>query len=81
MSVLYEKVFFLGRFDPEGRAGDLMGLLSGFFFAALFLSCGFAVGIVLTGRMRTGASEAVAQPVSISTDAARAIQIKPDRGC
>ena len=31
-------LFFLGRFDPEGRAGDLMGLLSGVFFAALFLS-------------------------------------------
>ncbi len=33
-------------------------------FAALFLSCGFAVGIVITGRMRTGASEAAAQAQS-----------------
>ncbi len=31
-------LFFLGQFDTQGRAGDLMGLLSGVFFAALFLS-------------------------------------------
>ena len=30
-------------------------------FAALFLTCGFAVGIVVTGRMKSGTSEAEAQ--------------------
>ena len=31
-------LFFLGRFDSPGRAGDAMALLSGVFFAALVLS-------------------------------------------
>jgi drug/metabolite transporter (DMT)-like permease len=31
-------LFFLGEFDTRGRAGDLMGLLSSFFFAGLILS-------------------------------------------
>jgi Do/DeqQ family serine protease len=37
------------------------------FFAALFLTCGFAVGIVVTGRMRDGASEAAAQAPAATT--------------
>ncbi len=31
-------LFFLGRFDPHGRAGDAVALLSGLFFAGLVLS-------------------------------------------
>jgi drug/metabolite transporter (DMT)-like permease len=31
-------LFFLGRFDPRGRAGDSVALLSGLFFAGLVLS-------------------------------------------
>jgi drug/metabolite transporter, DME family len=31
-------LFFLGRFDPHGRAGDAIALLSGLFFAGLILS-------------------------------------------
>jgi drug/metabolite transporter (DMT)-like permease len=31
-------LFFLGRFDPQGRAGDAIALLSGIFFAGLVLS-------------------------------------------
>lgn len=31
-------LFFLGRFDPRGRAGDGIALLSGIFFAALILT-------------------------------------------
>lgn len=31
-------LFFLGRFDPRGRAGDAVALLSGLFFAGLVLS-------------------------------------------
>jgi drug/metabolite transporter (DMT)-like permease len=31
-------LFFLGELDTRGRAGDLMGLLSSFFFAGLILS-------------------------------------------
>ncbi|HEX9687802.1 MAG TPA: DMT family transporter [Thermoanaerobaculia bacterium] len=31
-------LFFLGRFDPRGRAGDAIALLSGLFFAGLVLT-------------------------------------------
>jgi len=31
-------LFFLGRFDPRGRAGDAIALLSGLFFAGLILT-------------------------------------------
>ncbi len=31
-------LFFLGKFDPRGRAGDAVALLSGLFFAGLVLS-------------------------------------------
>ncbi len=31
-------VFFVGRFDPHGRAGDVVALLSGIFWAGLILS-------------------------------------------
>jgi drug/metabolite transporter, DME family len=31
-------LFFLGRFDPHGRAGDAIALLSGLFFAGVVLS-------------------------------------------
>lgn len=45
-------LFFLGRFDSPGRAGDAVALLSGVFFAALVLS--------LRRERGTGAEAAVA---------------------
>src|SRR5262245_23369456 len=47
-------------------------------FAVLFLTCGFAVGVVLTGRMRTGTSDLAAQtttparPVTVPVQGAAA---------
>ena len=43
-----------------------------FIFALLFLSCGFAAGLVLIGGMRTAAERALAEPAPIEQSAAPA---------
>jgi drug/metabolite transporter (DMT)-like permease len=53
-------LFFVGRFEPRGMAGNVMALLSSFFFAALILSLrrehGAAQATVVWGNVLTSLS-------------------------
>src|SRR5439155_721268 len=59
-------LFFVGKFDPRGRAGDAVALLSGLFFAGLVLSLRRERGVgadAIAWRTLTGAPpEPVAPP-------------------
>jgi drug/metabolite transporter (DMT)-like permease len=64
-------LFFLGRFDAPGRAGDAVALLSGVFFAALILSL---------RRERGVGAEAVVAWGNVVTAAAVLPFVVPDLG-